>query len=628
MNSSIPKLRSFVTMPGPNLFASLPGARMQIDWPAALLAPGGDSARRIGMRLVEIPALRSVASAMAQEESAPIEDGRLALDRLVELVADAIVRFAAQPAAGVRASRVALSANRGVVVHHRDASLAVHASRAALALTTIGVEAETGAFGASELVERATRVLENFRSRWTEIGFGEMNWRKVDAAERRSIPWRRVIENDRVVRLGHGVRQVRTRDSMIEGDGYIAAYLASNKHVACELMHGNGLPAPRNFVVLDQGAAIRAARALGYPVVVKPAMTDFGTAVSINLKSDEAVAAAFERARRHGMVIVEQHVAGTNFRFLVMHGKFIAAVRQEPAHVIGDGQHSVAELVESANRDRSEYLSTRLKKISFDEDVVRILHLQGIDIDSVPPAGRRVQLHEHSNLSVGGTYENITTAVHPDNRALAERAAQVFGLKMAGIDYISVDAARSHLETGGMICEVNPSPGMVMGMTGHTAEDAFVDGLFPDGSNGRIPIIALLGDQGKPGLIDRLERLAVELGHNPAVAAPGSIRSGGRTVAVGQSDQSVAVSAALNDPSATAVIVQLTRGGIARSGLVFDRCDLSVVVDGGAANASSSSTDTGSGIASLLSRHSRRFQPTAAMGDIEYSMRLALTEQP
>jgi len=627
MNSSIPKLRSFVTMPGPNLFASLPGARMHIDWPDALLAAGGDTARRIALRLVEILSLRSVAPTMELEDLARIEDGRVALDRLIELVADAVVRFSAQPTAGVRSPRASWNAARGVVVHHRDASLAVHASRVALALATIGIEAEAGAFGASEFVARATRLLDNFRSRWADIGFGEMNWRKLDAVERRNIPWKRVIENDRTVQLGHGVRQVRTKDSMIEGDGYIATYLASNKSFACELMRCNGLPAPRNVVVLDRAAAIRAARALGYPVVVKPALTDFGTAVSINLQSDEAVAMAFNRARRHGIVVVEQHVPGANFRFLVMHGKFIAAVRQDPASVTGDGQHSVAQLVECANRDRSEHLSSRLKKIPIDEDVTRILRLQGIGIDSVPAAGRRVQLHGHSNLSVGGTYENITPAVHPDNRALAERAARVFGLKMAGIDYISVDVARSHLETGGMICEVNPSPGLVMGMTRHTAEDAYIGGLFPDGSNGRIPIVALLGDQGIPSLIDRLEHIAVELGHTPAVAAPGAIRSGGRTVAPGNSDETLAVSAALNDPSATAVVVQLTRRGIARGGLVFDRCDLSIVVDGGAANASNSSTDSRSEIASLLARHSRRFRSTADIGDIEHSVRQALTER-
>ena len=625
--SSIPKLQSFVTMPGPNLFASLPGARMQIDWPSLLLARGGDSARRIAHHLVNMPALRSIESTISLEELASIEDGRVALDRLVELIADAVVRFSAQPTT-VLQPQVASNVVRGVVVHHRDASLAAHASRVALALATIGIEAEAGGIVASELAARITRVLENFRSRWAEIGFGEMNWRKVDAAERRRIPWRRVIENDRTVQLGQGVRQVRTKDSMIEGDGYIATYLASNKNFACELMHRNGLPAPRNVVVLDRVAAIRAANALGYPVVVKPALTDFGTAVSVNLRSDEAVASAFDRARRYGIVVVEQHVPGANFRFLVMHGKFIAAVRQDPAYVTGDGEHSVAHLVEFANRDRTDHWSSRLKRIPIDEDVTRTLRLQGMDIDSVPAAGQRVQLHEHSNLSVGGTYQNITSAVHPDNRALAERAARVFGLKMAGIDYISVDVSRSHLETGGKICEVNPSPGMVMGMTGQTAEDAFVRGLFPDGSNGRIPIIALLGDQSMPSLIDRLERTAIELGHVPAVAALGAIRCGGRSVALGPSDQSLAVGAALNDPSATAAIVQLTRRGIVRNGLVFDRCDLSIVVDGGeAVDASNPSADSDDAIASLLSRHSQRFRSPADMGDIEDSVRQALTER-
>lgn len=605
MVANVPELQRLAMMPGPNLFGDLPGVRLEIAWPEAAASAGPGEARRAMLRLLENATLQRFAASTCVAELESIADGPRSLDRLVEVVADAVMRMADQPMEPVGRSHALRAMTGGAFVHHRDVVLAVHAGRTAMALAGIALE-QNASSPATPASVRIEQLLAEFRSRWHHMGLSEQSWRKIDTAERRGIPWRRLVDRDRLIQLGHGSRQARIRGAMIERDSHIATYLATHKHIASELMRANGLPAPRNFAVLSQASALQAARTLGYPVVVKPAMTDFGTAVSVNLQSDEAVTQAFEQARRHGPVVVEKHVQGTHYRLLVMHGKFHAAVRQEPAHVIGDGLHRVGQLVQLANHDRSDELSASLKKISIDEDALRILRQQGLAMDSVPALGRRVLLREHSNLSVGGTYHNATASVHADNRMLAERAAQVFGLQVAGIDFITTDVSRSHLEVGGSICEINPTPGFVMGESGFSIEEAFLDGLFSEGSNGRIPIIATFCDHDIDELTGRLEAIAVALGHRPFVVTPSAIRCGGRRIAAGSSDQAFAIGAALQDPSATAAIVQLTRQGTLQAGLVFDRCTLAIVVRRtDAAGATAPTEEIDRAIGDLLARQSQ-----------------------
>jgi cyanophycin synthetase len=263
-----------------------------------------------------------------------------------------------------------------------------------------------------------------------------------------------------------------------------------------------------------------------------------------------------------------------------MHGRFFSAVRQDPACVIGDGIHRIDQLIENANLGRSDTLSHRLKKIQIDDGALRILRRQGLALDSIPLAGRQIFLREHSNLSVGGTYRNVTADVHADNKLLAERAARAVGLKVAGIDFITTDISRSYLEIGGGICEVNPSPGFVMGETGLAIENAYLDPFFPEGCNGRVPLVALLGDGPLDGRIAQMEDMARKLGHRPMVATPATLRIDGRTIARGNFTQGFIVEAALLEPTATAAIVQLTRRGTANEGLIFDRCNLAIVERG------------------------------------------------
>lgn len=591
-------VQSLNILHGPNLFHALPGVRFRIQWPDGF---GNKERAATSLALDSLsrsPQLGAFVNAIGSSFSKPsdTENSSKLAAATVQATLDCLTSRTAAPGGYVVVTEDAI-----VGVHHTDAQLATFAAHVGLTVASLALRASVPATPVIADLSAIEATLNDAQTRWGILAIGETGWRKNIVASRRGIPWQRLFSSERILQYGYGRLQKRMRNTLIESDGQIATTIATNKHLASELLRNNGLPMPRNGVAFDRNSAIHIARSLGFPVVVKPNTTDFGTAVSVNLRTDAEVAAAFDRARQYGPVLVEKHLPGDNCRLLVMHGRFLSAVQQTPAHVVGDGVRSVEQLVVNTNAGRSNQLSERLKKIAIDDDVLHILAKQGLTLGAVPPRGQCVALREHSNLSVGGTFENINEILHPDNKMLAERAAEIVGLTVAGIDFITTDPSRSYLETGGAICEINPAPGFIMGEAELKVEEAFLDGLFPNGSNGRIPLIAVLCDDPVDELVERLEQIARSCGHDVYAATSNSLRYAGQTVAKGHFRQSLSIGAALQNRSATAAIVHLTRSGTAEEGLVFDRCDLAIIF-APVAKATASNTDSDS-VAALLAAY-------------------------
>ncbi|MGE0660793.1 MAG: hypothetical protein AB7O63_14955, partial [Reyranellaceae bacterium] len=211
-------------------------------------------------------------------------------------------------------------------------------------------------------------------------------------------------------------------------------------------------------------AALSAADELGFPVVVKPQNTDYGTAVETGIDNREDLALAFAAARRYGNVLVEEHIDGFDHRITVINGKAIRAYERLAAQVTGDGIHTVGELIDRAAVERLNAIDVReygfVKKD--DPAVIKLLLKQDLSLGAVPEKGRTVLLRTNANISTGGTGRIVTDRAHPDNLKLAEKAASVLGLDIAGVDFICPDISVSWLESRTAICDVNPTPGMIL----------------------------------------------------------------------------------------------------------------------------------------------------------------------
>ena len=408
----------------------------------------------------------------------------------------------------------------------------------------------------------------------------------VRAAEDRGIPWLRLNQQS-LVQLGHGKYQQRIQATVTGRTPHIAVELASDKDETNKILASLGLPVPRQELVDSQTDALKAARKLGGPVVLKPYNGNHGRGITINITADDDVRAAFAAAQEHShSVIVETFVAGDDHRLLVVNGELIAATRRTPGHVVGDGRRSVAELVEVVNQDPRRGVGHEkvLTRIVIDREAGMMLERVGMTADSVPAAGDSVYLRSTANLSTGGTATDVTDIIHPDNRAMAERAVRAIGLDVGGVDFISTNIAESYKSVGGGICEVNAAPGFRMHIapsegTPRDAAGPVIDMLFPAGTPSRVPIAAVTGTNGKTTTARMLAHIAKMAGYTPGLTTTDGVYIDGQRTVEGDMTGPVSARMVLSDPQIDLAVLETARGGLLRSGMGVTEVDVGAVIN-------------------------------------------------
>ncbi len=416
--------------------------------------------------------------------------------------------------------------------------------------------------------------------------FGPSTAALVHAAEDRDMPWIRL--NDRsLVQLGHGKYQRRIQATVTSETRHTAVEIASDKRLTNQILSDLGLPVPRQARVRGPEDAVEAAEKLGYPVVVKPLDGNHGKGVSINLTTPEQVRAAFEEAYEFSsVVIVETFQEGHDYRILVVDGKVVAAAQRVPGHVVGDGAHTIAELVEIVNQDPRRGIGHEkvLTRLELDTQGLRLIEEAGLTPESVLAGGQVFYLRSTGNLSTGGTSVDKTDAIHYDNRIMAERAVKAIGLDVGGVDFISPDIGRSHKEAGGAIVEVNAAPGFRM----HTAPTEgkprdvagpVLDLLFPKGTPYRIPIAAITGTNGKTTTTRMVGHILKLSGATVGMTTSDGVYIDGELTVSGDMTGPWASHLVLRDPSVDAAVLETARGGIVRAGLGWRKCKVGAVLN-------------------------------------------------
>ena len=405
----------------------------------------------------------------------------------------------------------------------------------------------------------------------------------VEAAERRGIPWER-IGSGSLIRLGYG-RHIRfIQASLTSTCSSVAADVASDKPLTKALLDRALLPVPRGEVVRNEAEALAAAGRIGFPVVVKPLYGNHGRGVSVGLATPGAVAEGYRIAREHGRrALVEEQLLGSDFRILVVGGKMVAACERRPCRVVGDGKHTIAELVEIENQDprRGEGHAKAMSRIRLDEVVLAHLAGEGRSLDHVPAPGEVVELCRAANLSRGGTAHDVTDRIHPEVQALCERAARVVGLDVCGVDLVAEDITRPLGPKSGIV-EVNAAPGLRMHLapaegSPRDVGDAILDALFPPGTPSRIPLITITGTNGKTTVTRLVAHALGSTGKCVGMTTTNGVFVGGRRVVSGDTSGPASARAALVDPAVDVAVLETARGGIVRRGLGYDWSDVAVL---------------------------------------------------
>lgn len=411
----------------------------------------------------------------------------------------------------------------------------------------------------------------------------------VNAGIERDIPWMRLNEYS-LIQLGYGKYQKRIQATITSETDYIATDLASDKKATNRILGDLGLPVPRQIAVTSPEEAVKAARRIGYPVVVKPLDGNHGNGISINLQTEMAVTEAFDLAltfnKRGRTVIVETFIEGLDHRMLVIDGKLEAVSKRVPGHIVGDGKRTAAELIEIVNSDPRRGVGHEkvLTRLELDKTAKEHLAEVGYDENDVPKDGEVVFLRSTANLSTGGTAVDVTDIVHPDNRNMAERAIKAIGLDIGGVDFLSADISQSYKDISAGICEVNAAPGFRMHVAPSEGKPRDVAGavmemLFPAGTPSRIPIASITGTNGKTTVSRMVAHIHKLSGNTVGLATTDGVYIDGNLTVKGDLTGPRAAQMILRDPTVDAAILETARGGLLRRGMGYERCDVGAVIN-------------------------------------------------
>ena len=566
---------------GPNFWSYDPCIRLLVDlgslehWPSHSLAGFNEALLDL------LPGLRDHSCSLGRPGGfvERLEDGTW-LGHVAEHVAIALQRETGAHVYRGKTRGAAETGTYNVIYGYGEERVGLQAGNLAVRLVNHLVEADPSFDFLAEL--EALILLAERRA------FGPSTQALVDEAVGRDIPFIRLNEQS-LVQLGQGRYQRRIRATMTSNTPALAVDIAGDKNLTNRLLAAAGLPVPRSEIVRDAEDAVAAAERIGYPVVVKPLDGNHGRGVGLDIPEERAVRAGFDRAvgqSRRGLVVVESFVTGNDYRVLVVGGHMVAVAQRVPAHVIGDGKHTVRELVETANEDPRRGIGHEkvLTRITVDDTAEALVRKQGFGLDDVPPDGEMVKLAETGNRSTGGISIDRTWEAHEENVEIAEEAARVVGLDVAGIDFLTPDISQPVRETGGAIVEVNAAPGFRMHTHPTEGEAQYVakpvvDLLFPPGTPSRIPIVAVTGSNGKTTTVRMISHIFTRMGGKVGMTTTDGIYIDERLVRKVDASGPKSAQMVLQNPRIDFAVFEVARGGILREGLGYGRNDVAVVLN-------------------------------------------------
>jgi cyanophycin synthetase len=432
-------------------------------------------------------------------------------------------------------------------------------------------------------LEADIRALKRIRQR---EAFGPSTQSIIDEAKKRNIPYRRLNKSSLVL-LGQGIHQKKIRASMTSDTAAIGVDLAGDKDETKKILKKAYIPVPTGEVVTSEEELKDLLQEMSFPVVIKPINGNHGRGITTNIRTVEQAIAAFHIATSvSGEVIVERFIEGFDYRFLVINYKLVAVAKRTPAMVMGDGVSTVNELIEQTNNDpnRGDGHEKVMTKIKVDAVTEKILEDKGLTLQSVLPMGQILFLKDTANISTGGTSRDVTDLVHPDNIFMAERIARIMNLDICGIDVVSKDIDVPITNENGGVVEVNACPGLRMHLNpakglGRNVAEPIVQMLFPEGRPSRIPLVAVTGTNGKTTTTRLVAHMAKQAGYHPGFTTTDGIYINNHLIYAGDCTGPVSTETILTDPTVDFAVLECARGGILRSGLGFDHCNISIITN-------------------------------------------------
>lgn len=419
-----------------------------------------------------------------------------------------------------------------------------------------------------------------------KTGLGPSTGAIAKEALKKGIPVMRLGEGS-ILQLGYGKFQKKVAATITEGTGCIGVDIAGDKVLTKQLLSESGISVPPGGVARTEQEALTIAREIGTAVVLKPFDGNQGKGVALNLQTIGEICRAFNMSQQYGdRVIVEKFILGRHYRLLIVGERMVAAAERIPAFVVGDGKHSIQQLVEIINKDplRGDEHEKPLTKIHIDQVVLMVIHKQKRTLVDIPEPGEVIYLRENANLSTGGIAIDVTDRVHPDNIEICLRAVKLIGLDVAGVDLVAQDISNPVNIKNGAVIEINAAPGIRMhhypakGKPRNAAR-AIVEKLFPPGAPSRIPIISVTGTNGKTTTTRIIGHILESAGMNVGMTTTDGIYLKGKMILPGDTTGPASARVVLRDSSVDVAVLETARGGLIRAGLGYDYSDVGIITN-------------------------------------------------
>lgn len=408
----------------------------------------------------------------------------------------------------------------------------------------------------------------------------------VDEAKKRKIPCLR-LDAFNLVQLGTGKYLKRIRATITSQTNMLAVETADNKYLTALMLADAGVPVPATIRTTSIEEAFQFYETQNKPIVIKPSDGYHGKYVGLNLSNKKEIEIAFKDAQQFDdMVLLQTYTKGKIFRLLVIDYKFSAATQLVPPFVVGNGVNTIQELVdiENSKHERQVGDKTKLSKIVLNETSLNIIQHKGYTLQSILDVEEKLFLQNSGSLRLGGESIDCTEEIHPTNKFLAERAAKIIGLNVAGVDIICEDISQSIIETNGVIIEVNAAPDFRMHLfpnNGKSRNVAFdlMNMLYTPKTKTHIPIFSITGTAGKTIAVTFINYCLQLSGYKTGIATSEGLYVNGSLLKEGDTTFPEYVNMILKDPTVDCAVLETSREGILRNGLGYELADIGVVLN-------------------------------------------------